>query len=101
MQLTCKWIFLFMINLFEKIIKNIYISLFIFIVNKVGFYALVSSHKHHHFSVSGFLLFQVHAINESNRFEAEIRNEQEEKKRQAEEKKQRQAAFKNLQSAFK
>ncbi|KAF7695384.1 EF-hand domain-containing protein D2 [Silurus meridionalis] len=48
-----------------------------------------------------FFEAKVHAINESNRFEAEIRNEQEEKKRQAEEKKQRQAAFKNLQSAFK
>ncbi|KAB5567395.1 hypothetical protein PHYPO_G00232250 [Pangasianodon hypophthalmus] len=47
-----------------------------------------------------FFEAKVHAINESNRFEAEIRNEQEEKKRQAEEKKQRQAAFKNLQSAF-
>ncbi|GAA6106149.1 EF-hand domain-containing protein D2 [Tachysurus ichikawai] len=48
-----------------------------------------------------FFEAKVHAINESNRFEAEIRNEQEEKKRQAEEKKQRQAAFKNIQSAFK
>ncbi|MCI4380796.1 hypothetical protein PGIGA_G00244150 [Pangasianodon gigas] len=47
-----------------------------------------------------FFEAKVHAINEANRFEAEIRNEQEEKKRQAEEKKQRQAAFKNLQSAF-
>lgn len=48
-----------------------------------------------------FFEAKVHAINESNRFEAEIRNEQEEKKRQAEEKKQKKAAFKELQSAFK
>ncbi|XP_028663628.1 EF-hand domain-containing protein D2 [Erpetoichthys calabaricus] len=48
-----------------------------------------------------FFEAKVHAINESNRFEAEIRQEQEEKKQQAEEKKQRQAAFKQLQSAFK
>ncbi|XP_066500189.1 EF-hand domain-containing protein D2 [Hoplias malabaricus] len=48
-----------------------------------------------------FFEAKVHAINESNRFEAEIRHEQEEKKRQAEQKKQRQAAFKELQSAFK
>ncbi|KAL7884915.1 hypothetical protein AOLI_G00076850 [Acnodon oligacanthus] len=48
-----------------------------------------------------FFEAKVQAINESNRFEAEIRNEQEEKKRQAEQKKQRQAAFKELQSAFK
>ncbi|XDV49009.1 hypothetical protein PO909_018339 [Leuciscus waleckii] len=48
-----------------------------------------------------FFEAKVHAINESNRFEAEIRNEQEEKKRQAEERKQRQAAFKELKSAFK
>lgn len=44
---------------------------------------------------------QVQAINESNRFEAEIRQEQEEKKKQAEDQKQRRAAFKELQSAFK
>lgn len=44
---------------------------------------------------------QVQAINESNRFEAEIRQEQEAKKKQAEEQKQRRAAFKELQSAFK
>ncbi|KAK7135786.1 hypothetical protein R3I94_014459 [Phoxinus phoxinus] len=48
-----------------------------------------------------FFEAKVQAINESNRFEAEIRNEQEEKKRQAEERKQRQAAFKELKSAFK
>ncbi|KAL7828628.1 hypothetical protein SRHO_G00322620 [Serrasalmus rhombeus] len=48
-----------------------------------------------------FFEAKVQAINESNRFEAEIRHEQEEKKKQAEEKKQRQAAFKELQSAFK
>ncbi|KAK1801213.1 hypothetical protein P4O66_022913 [Electrophorus voltai] len=48
-----------------------------------------------------FFEAKVQAINESNRFEAEIRHEQEEKKRQAEEKKQRKAAFKELQSAFK
>lgn len=44
---------------------------------------------------------QVQAINESNKFEAEIRQEQEAKKKQAEEQKQRRAAFKELQSAFK
>ncbi|XP_018581536.1 EF-hand domain-containing protein D2 [Scleropages formosus] len=48
-----------------------------------------------------FFEAKVHAINESNKFEAEIRQEQEEKKKQAEEKKQRQAAFKELKSAFK
>lgn len=48
-----------------------------------------------------FPVWQVHAINESNRFEAEIRQEQEVKKKQAEEQKQRRAAFKELQSAFK
>lgn len=48
-----------------------------------------------------FFEAKVQAINESNRFEAEIRLEQEEKKKQAEEKKQRQAAFKELKSAFK
>ncbi|XP_051758776.1 EF-hand domain-containing protein D2 isoform X2 [Ctenopharyngodon idella] len=48
-----------------------------------------------------FFEAKVQAINESNRFEAEIRQEQEEKKREAEERKQRQAAFKELKSAFK
>ncbi|XP_048873189.1 EF-hand domain-containing protein D2-like [Brienomyrus brachyistius] len=47
-----------------------------------------------------FFEAKVQAMNESSRFEAEIRQEQEEKKRQAEEKRQRQAAFKELQSAF-
>ncbi|MGH0118311.1 UNVERIFIED_CONTAM: hypothetical protein FKN15_048547 [Acipenser sinensis] len=48
-----------------------------------------------------FFEAKVHAITESNRFEAEIRQEQEEKKKEAEDKKQRQAAFKDLKSAFK
>ncbi|XP_036387391.1 EF-hand domain-containing protein D2-like [Megalops cyprinoides] len=48
-----------------------------------------------------FFEAKVQAINDSNRFEAEIRQEQEEKKKQLEEKKQRKAAFKELQSAFK
>lgn len=48
-----------------------------------------------------FFEAKVQAINEGNRFEAEIRQEQEEKKKQAEDRKQRQAAFKELQSAFK
>lgn len=48
-----------------------------------------------------FFEAKVQAINESNRFEAEIRQEQEEKKKQAEEQKQRKAAFKELRSAFK
>ncbi|XP_023147425.1 EF-hand domain-containing protein D2 [Amphiprion ocellaris] len=48
-----------------------------------------------------FFEAKVQAINESNRFEAEIRQEQEEKKKQVEEQKQRRAAFKELQSAFK
>uniref|UniRef100_A0A671PJX9 EF-hand domain-containing protein D2-like n=1 Tax=Sinocyclocheilus anshuiensis TaxID=1608454 RepID=A0A671PJX9_9TELE len=48
-----------------------------------------------------FFEAKVQAINESNRFEAEIRQEQEEKKREAEERKTRQAAFKELKSAFK
>ncbi|XP_041129671.1 EF-hand domain-containing protein D2-like [Polyodon spathula] len=48
-----------------------------------------------------FFEAKVHAISESNRFEAEIRQEQEEKKKEAENKKQRQAAFKDLKSAFK
>ncbi|XP_020787368.2 EF-hand domain-containing protein D2 [Boleophthalmus pectinirostris] len=41
-----------------------------------------------------FFEAKVQAINESNRFEAEIRQEQESKKQQAEEQKQRRAAFK-------
>lgn len=44
---------------------------------------------------------QVQAINESNRFEAEIRQEQEDKKKHVEEQKQRRTAFKELRSAFK
>ncbi|KAM8857971.1 EF-hand domain-containing protein D2 isoform 1-T1 [Synchiropus picturatus] len=48
-----------------------------------------------------FFEAKVQAITESNRFEAEIRQEQEEKKRQLEEQKQRRAAFRSLQSAFK
>lgn len=48
-----------------------------------------------------FFEAKVKAINESNRFESEIRQEQEAKKKQAEEQKQRRAAFKELQSAFK
>ncbi|XP_042265638.1 EF-hand domain-containing protein D2 [Thunnus thynnus] len=48
-----------------------------------------------------FFEAKVQAINESNRFEAEIRQEQEVKKKQAEDQKQRRAAFKELQSAFK
>nr|XP_033777222.1 EF-hand domain-containing protein D2 [Geotrypetes seraphini] len=48
-----------------------------------------------------FFEAKVHAINDTNRFEEEIKAEQEEKKKQAEEKKQRKAAFKELQSAFK
>ncbi|XP_032824030.1 EF-hand domain-containing protein D2 [Petromyzon marinus] len=48
-----------------------------------------------------FFEAKVEAISKSNRFEAEIRAEQEEKKREAEEKKQRQAAFKELRSAFR
>ncbi|XP_033484861.1 EF-hand domain-containing protein D2 isoform X1 [Epinephelus lanceolatus] len=48
-----------------------------------------------------FFEAKVKAINDSNRFEAEIRQEQEAKKKQAEEQKQRRAAFKDLQSAFK
>ncbi|XP_029115956.1 EF-hand domain-containing protein D2-like [Scleropages formosus] len=47
-----------------------------------------------------FFEAKVQAMSESSRFEAEIRQEQEEKKRQAEERKQRQAAFRELQSAF-
>nr|XP_046254175.1 EF-hand domain-containing protein D2 [Scatophagus argus] len=48
-----------------------------------------------------FFEAKVQAISDSNRFEAEIRQEQEAKKKQAEEQKQRRAAFKELQSAFK
>ncbi|KAK0150551.1 EF-hand domain-containing protein D2 [Merluccius polli] len=48
-----------------------------------------------------FFEAKVHAINEGNRFEAEIRQEQECKKKEAEEKKHKQAAFRELQSAFK
>lgn len=48
-----------------------------------------------------FPVGQVQAISESNRFEAEIRQEQEAKKREAEEQKRRRAAFKEKQSAFK
>lgn len=44
---------------------------------------------------------QVHAVSASNRFEEEIRQEQELKKKEAEEQKKRQAAFKEKQSAFK
>lgn len=40
-------------------------------------------------------------MSESNRFEAEIRQEQDAKKKQAEEQKQRRAAFNDLKSAFK
>nr|XP_014342714.1 PREDICTED: EF-hand domain-containing protein D2 isoform X2 [Latimeria chalumnae] len=47
-----------------------------------------------------FFEAKVHAMNESNRFEAEIKAEQEEKRKQEEEKKERRAMFKNLQSAF-
>ncbi|KAM9855406.1 EF-hand domain-containing protein D2 [Aulostomus maculatus] len=47
-----------------------------------------------------FFEAKVQAINDSNRFEAEIRQEQEAKKKQAEEQKQRRAAFKDLKSAF-
>lgn len=48
-----------------------------------------------------FFEAKVQAINESNRFEAEIRQEQEAKKKQAEEQKQRRDAFKELRSTFK
>ncbi|XP_028265059.1 EF-hand domain-containing protein D2 [Parambassis ranga] len=47
-----------------------------------------------------FFEAKVQAINQSNQFEAEIRQEQEVKKKQAEEQKQRRAAFKELRSAF-
>lgn len=55
----------------------------------------------HHLTAVCFPAGQVQAINESNRFEAEIRQEQEAKKKQAEVQKQRGAAFRELQSAFK
>ncbi|KAJ8400704.1 hypothetical protein AAFF_G00394730 [Aldrovandia affinis] len=48
-----------------------------------------------------FFEAKVHAINDSKRFEEEIRQEQEEKKKELDEKKQRKAAFKELKSAFK
>ncbi|KAM3872582.1 EF-hand domain-containing protein D2 [Diretmus argenteus] len=48
-----------------------------------------------------FFEAKVQAINESSKYEAEIRQEQEDKKKQAEDQKQRRAAFKELQSAFK
>lgn len=47
------------------------------------------------------LCAQVHAVNASNRFEEEIRQEQELRKKEAEEQKRRRAAFKEKQSAFK
>lgn len=49
---------------------------------------------------SALVLFQVQALSQGSKFEAEIREEKEEQKRQEEEKKQRQAAFKQLQSTF-
>ncbi|KAF7649333.1 hypothetical protein LDENG_00143380 [Lucifuga dentata] len=48
-----------------------------------------------------FFEAKVQAISDSNRFEAEIRQEQEAKKKQNEDQKQRRAAFKELQAAFK
>ncbi|XP_067423587.1 EF-hand domain-containing protein D2 [Emydura macquarii macquarii] len=48
-----------------------------------------------------FFEAKVQAINDTSRFEEEIKAEQEEKKKQAEEMKQRKAAFKELQSNFK
>lgn len=44
---------------------------------------------------------QVNAVSASNRFEEEIRQEQELRKKEAEEQKRRRAAFKEKQSAFK
>ena len=55
----------------------------------------------HNLTALCFSVGQVHAISESNRFEAEIRQEQDAKKKQAEEQKQRRAAFNDLKSAFK
>lgn len=48
----------------------------------------------------GLSCFQMQAVSQGSKFEAEIREEKEERKRQEVEKKQRQAAFKQLQSAF-
>ncbi|XP_056277957.1 EF-hand domain-containing protein D2 [Pseudoliparis swirei] len=48
-----------------------------------------------------FFEAKVQAISESNRFETEIRQEQEAKKKELEEQKLRHSAFKELQSAFK
>ncbi|KAJ8259087.1 hypothetical protein COCON_G00180990 [Conger conger] len=48
-----------------------------------------------------FFEAKVKAISDCNRFEAEIRQEQEEKKKELEQKKERKAAFKELASAFK
>lgn len=48
----------------------------------------------------GVVCFQMQAVSQGSKFEAEIREEKEERKRQEVEKKQRQAAFKQLQSAF-
>lgn len=47
-----------------------------------------------------FLCCQMLAVSLGSKFEAEIREEKEERKRQEVEKKQRQAAFKQLQSTF-
>lgn len=47
-----------------------------------------------------FLCYQMQAASLGSKFEAEIREEKEERKRQEVEKKQRQAAFKQLQSTF-
>ncbi|XP_068606360.1 EF-hand domain-containing protein D2 [Brachionichthys hirsutus] len=47
-----------------------------------------------------FFEAKANAITESNRFEAEIREEQEAKRRQAEEQQQRRSAFRDLKSAF-
>lgn len=47
-----------------------------------------------------FVCYQMQAVSLGSKFEAEIREEKEERKRQEDEKKQRQAAFKQLQSTF-
>ena len=47
-----------------------------------------------------FVCYQMQALSVGSKFEAEIREEKEERKRQEEEKKERQAAFKQLQSTF-
>ncbi|XP_005807534.1 EF-hand domain-containing protein D1-like [Xiphophorus maculatus] len=47
-----------------------------------------------------FFEAKVQALSQSSKFEAEIREEKEERKKQEVEKKERQAAFKQLQSAF-